>query len=900
MAKRTSYFGGPKSPNLGANPSIPKKKIPYDISDVDFNLVMTEKQKQEDSQRIIKDMVYHYERIGRQQLSSYREEILKQFNLAYGVIDKSDYIKGESEHKAEIDFLGGESLDFDLEFYPIIPNIVNTLTNFLSKTKIGYSAIALNREAQNEVIEAKNNDIRNLLIGKAQEMFNAQMMAQGITPEANSEVYAQQVEIFKALPKIQRYYSTEFRLSVEKWAAHRLKKDDHVHNMIDLEKKMFFNKLVCDRPFIHVNLLDDNYRPEILRPENCFFLRSPHVEDVSEGVMFGWYTYESAVNIINQEGHRLTEDDVKTLQKFYLSTRFTQFTSDKYDTNVPDDLANAQNYHAFQTEFRDKGDIKHRGDEYKDHLVEVMNMYFQLPRKLYKLTMKVGTEDYTTVVDEDYKVSIKPIYTKGKPRTTENLEYGEHLDPFYINELWRCKKINLNRNPNPELSDDIWVSLERYPIQISDPKISRYGSLIPVHGGPKTNEYSSTVSIVAKCRPWQVFYNYLWNRNNQILQSELGVFLMLNQNVIPQESMGEQWGLNNLVKWALTGRDTGIAPTDFSLNNLGQSAVGATNGYGQKMDLTRTEEVLQKAKLAEICKQECLSIVGVSPQLLGDISPNETATGIVQGIHKSISQLKHLYDEHYSTMTKARQTMLEVAKYLAASNKLTDETYLNSEEERVIFQVDTTEFPLYQLGVFVTSNFDDNILREEIRQLALRDNTMGADALDKVQILSASSITDIMSKLKDSQVARQKQQQDQQQQMNQIEQQRIEAMQKQADDRMAWERERLAAMLESNEAIAEMRMIGATEFAQGDGLDTLIKYKQAELKENSYYMDIMNKAKNRSLQEEQMLQAQGNREKEADVKVQLKREELQVKREAIMAKLKDSENKVKIAIENKP
>ena len=140
--KKTSYFGGPSSPQLGANPPIHKQKIPQGYDTWDFKLILSESEKEEDDFRRIKTLVYNYERIGRQQLVAYRESILKKYNLAYGIIDQSDYIKGNTEFETEINMLGGESLDFDLKFFPIIPNIVNTLTNFRSKVKIKYTARA--------------------------------------------------------------------------------------------------------------------------------------------------------------------------------------------------------------------------------------------------------------------------------------------------------------------------------------------------------------------------------------------------------------------------------------------------------------------------------------------------------------------------------------------------------------------------------------------------------------------------------------------------------------------------------------------------------------------------------------------------------------------------------------
>lgn len=899
--KKTSYFGGPSAPNLGANPPIHKQKIPQGYDTWDFKLVLTEKDKEEEDFRRIKTLVYNYERIGRQQLVSIRDGILKKFNLAYGIIDHSDYIKGETEYETEIDMLGGESLDFDLKFFPIIPNIVNTLTNFLSKVKVEYQTIAINEEAQNEILEQKNNQIKSLLISKAKELFDNQLLEQGITPESQPDIYKAQLEIFQALPKIQEYYSFDYRLEIEEWANHRVQINKHKHNLKDLGRDLFFNKLTCDRPFIHINLVGESSRPEVLRPENCFYLRSPYAKDVSEGVMFGWFEYDSAVNIINRYGDKLTDEDTEKLERFYLSTRFTQYKSDRYNTEVPDDIAQATNYIAFKTEFHDKGDIKHRGEEYKEHLIEVMQMYLQVPRKLYKLTI-VGTDQsrVSLLVDDTYKISTFPVYEKGKPKEESYLIYGEHLEPFFINELWRVIKINLTRNPNPDIGEDIWVVLEKYPVQISNPRISKYGSLIPVHGGPMTNEYSPSISIVDKCKPWQVFYNYLHNRNNQIMQGELGVFLMLNQNLINGENLDESGMQNKMIEWLINARDIGIAPLNMNLNQLGQNMVGLTGGYGQKVDMTRTDEVLSKFKLAQLCKQECLEIVGVSPQLLGDISPTETATGITQGIQRSITQLKHLYEEHFLMMEKATQTQLEIDKFIAIKHGSVNESYLTSDGQRAIFQTTTENFPLYQLGVFVTSDFDDTLLMEEIKQLTIRDNTMGATALDKLSIMTSTSIGEMYESLNNLQEKRQQEEQRRQNQIAELERQKLAAQESNLQKELDWEKEKHYSELASREDIAETKVIGATTFAQNTGLEELNKLKQQQLKQESYYQDILNKATEKQLKREQLSRQELSNSQSLDSKESIEQEKLKVEREKIMAKLKVSNNELEIAKENKP
>ena len=96
------------------------------------------------------------------------------------------------------------------------------------------------------------------MISKAKELFDFHMQEQGVTQETQPDVYKQQLDIFMALPKIQQYYSTDFRLDVEDWANHRIEIDTKKFYMKSLEKKkkkkkkkkkdLMFNKLYVTDP----------------------------------------------------------------------------------------------------------------------------------------------------------------------------------------------------------------------------------------------------------------------------------------------------------------------------------------------------------------------------------------------------------------------------------------------------------------------------------------------------------------------------------------------------------------------------------------------------------------------------------------------------------------------------
>lgn len=893
-------------PQLGMKPKLPKKVIPGTNHNtdgtMDYSFVLSEEEKEKDDFAKIKQLVYHYEWIGRQQINRHRDAINKKFNLAYGIIDTSDYVKQDSEYKAELELMDGENLDFDLKFYPIIPNIVNTLVGELSKNYTNYSAIAVNPEAVNMIVEEKNNLLRQMLIQPLQEQFNADLESQGITPETQPDVYQQQMEMFQQMPKIQKYMAKEFRLEAENWANHTLQMDQRRYKLHDIEKQAFFNKLATDHPFVHVNLSESDYSVQVLDPRYCAYLKSPYIDDVSEGIMFMWHEYESPLNLITRFGSKLDEESMEKLESLHIHYRtlLNINTNERYNLDTPGDIEAAQNYLAFREIGGSKyTDDRYRGGEYKERLVEICHMYLQIPRKLGKLTMTNGGEKVSSIVDEYYKPTIDPVYdtTILKEKTERTLVYGEHIDWFYTNELWRVLKINLSTNPNPDNNNDIWITLEKYPFQLSKPEY-RYGSYIPVHGGPRTNKYNDPITLVDKCKPWQVFYNYLWNRNDQLIKGEIGKFFLMNQNVIPQESMGEEWGRQNYMKWILTARDTGIGPIDSSLGNTGQSGLASTGGYGQEVDLTVTTQILEKAKLAEVCKNECLLQVGLSPQILGDISPSETATGIQQGIERSVTQLKPLYDEHFSLFESVRQTMLECAKYHDIRGNNPTKMYITDEGERQIFSI-PEDLSLHLLGVYVSSSIDDNSLIQTIKTLVLQDNTMGADLYEKVTALSTKSVSELHTKLKDINLKKQIEETQKYQQEQSLVQQQIEAQERMLQTKLEEEARQKQLDRESEERIAEIRVIGQSQFSEGDGYEELLKLKQIQDKEKATYNSLLT-----SLNRDRIT-ADMNKQKAVEdrnfnqSKLDLEREKISVSREKILADLKKSQNDLLIAKTNK-
>ena len=162
---------------------------------------------------------------------------MKNYKLAKGIIDKSDYIVEEDNEYADlIETLTKEDVSaLELKFYPIIPNVINTLTAEFSKrvTRVTYAAV--DEYSYNEMLEQKRSQVEQVLLFEAQQKMNANMMAMGIDPESEEYQQAMAPEKLKSLPEIEAFFQKDYRSMVEQWAEHQHRVDVERFGIDELE-----------------------------------------------------------------------------------------------------------------------------------------------------------------------------------------------------------------------------------------------------------------------------------------------------------------------------------------------------------------------------------------------------------------------------------------------------------------------------------------------------------------------------------------------------------------------------------------------------------------------------------------------------------------------------------------
>ena len=853
---------------------------------------------------------------GLKQIRRNARRLMKNYKLAKGIIDKSDYIIEENnEYRDVVELLTKEDHSaLELKFYPIIPNVINVLVAEFAKrsTKLTYRAV--DELSYNEMLEQKRAAVEEVLLSDARMKIENALVEQGMDPESPEFQEEMNPEKIKSLPEIEAFFKKDYRSMIEQWASHQHKVDVERFKMDELEERAFRDMLITDREFWHFRMMEDDYEVELWNPVITFYHKSPDARYISQSNWVGKTDMMTVADAIDRYGYIMTGDQLEALESIYpiRSAGYTigglQNDGSFYDATKSHDwnvespsLAYRQYTTAMNGTVLEGGDIiaqiLSEGEDYYDqgtsYLVRVTTGYWKSQRKVGHLTKITETGEVSNeIITEDYRVTDKPIYDTKlfKNKTKDNLVFGEHIDWIWINEVWGGVKIGPNIPSywgmnNPGGFAPIYIGVDRNTIgplkfQFKGDQ-SLYGCKLPVEGSVFSDRNTKSTALLDLMKPYQIGYNIVNNQIADILVDELGTVILLDQNALPRHSLGEDWGKGNLAKAYVAMKNFSMLPLDTSITNT-ENALNFQ--HFQKLDLEQTQRLMSRIQLANYFKTQAYEVIGVNPQRMGQQLSQQTATGVEQAVAASYAQTEVFFIQHCDyLMPRVHQMRTDLAQYYHSTKPSARLSYMTTADEKVNFEIDGTELLMRDLNIFCSTTANHRAVLEQLKQMSMQNNTTGASIYDLGKIIQSDSVAELNSALKSSE---EKQQQMKQQEMQSQQQMQDQQLQKQQEI----EKMKIDAIAAEKEKDRQRDILVAEIRAAGYGAMGDVNQNQM-----SDYQDAMSEIRQTDQYEQQIsLQSQKNSDK-----VMIDRDKNNIEREKIQAQKDIANTQLDIARINK-
>lgn len=852
---------------------------------------------------------------GMKQLRRNSRRLMKNYKLAKGIIDKKDYIIEEDNEMMDLveTLMKEDESALELKFYPIIPNVINVLCSEFTKRSSKIMFRAVDDISHNEMLEEKRAMVEQTLIGQATQKLAFKLASAGMDMESE-EVQAQLApDKLKSLPEIEQFFRKDYRSMLEEWASHQEKVDNERFSLMELEERAFRDMLITDREFWHFKMTEDDYEVELWNPLLVFYHKSPDARYISQSNWVGKIDLLTVSDVIDKYGWMMTQEQLESIEmiypvrsaaylqpglqndgSFYDSTR-----SHEWNTQMPS-LAYRQFTSQYDNQFRSGDIVQEILSESEDlfdfgnaMLLRVSTIYWKSQRKVGHLT-KI-TEDgeiLQDIIDETYRVTDKPIYdtTIYKNKSKDNLLFGEHIEWIWINETWGGVKIGPNRPTywgmnNPGGINPMYLGMNggkpgKLPFQFKGDS-TMWGCKLPVEGSVFSDRNTKSVALVDMMKPYQIGYNIVNNQISDILVDELGTVIMLDQNAIPRHALGEDWGKNNLAKAYVAMKNFSMLPLDTSITNT-ENALNFQ--HYQVLNLEQTQRLMSRIQLATYFKNQAFETIGINPQRMGQQIGQETATGIDQAVAASYAQTEVYFTQHSDyLMPRVHQMRTDLAQYYHSKKPSLRLQYITSNDEKVNFEMEGTKLLLRDFNVFCSTKTNARNVLEQLKSLAINNNTTGASIYDLGNVIKSESLAELTSVLKGAEEKQMAQKQQEQQLQQQMQQEQLAAEEKARQETIQAQAERDDKMIQRDLMVAEIRAAG-----YGNGQDV-------DMNAQNDYLDAMD-----GIRKESQYQDSMNFKREQEVNKNISNQEKnQIAREKIQADREKTDKMLQIARENK-
>ena len=347
---------------------------------------------------------------------------------------------------------------------------------------------------------------------------------------------------------------------------------------------------------------------------------------------------------------------------------------------------------------------------------------------------------------------------------------GEEASNYYINEAWHGVMIGTGE-------DAIFIDMGPCPVQyntMGNPSKCHFGIIGTIYNFNENQPYS----MVDMMKPLQYMFDVTKDRLNKLLARNMGKILQLNISMVPAG-----WSIE---KWLYYAKVNGIAVIDPMKEGNTAVSKGKMAGMFNTAPAIDTElgnSIQGMINFLEYLKAEMSEITGITKQRQGQISNRETVGGVERATLQSSHSTRWWFAKHDDTKKRVLECFLETAK-IAMKGRSKKFQYILPDHSQRLIEIDGDMFSECDYGLVVESDYDMQVLNQEIQQIA--QAAMQNQALTFSTYLKIRSNCSMAEKIKmiendENRMREQAQQQAQQAQQAQQQQAEMVLQQQQAE-----------------------------------------------------------------------------------------------------------------------
>lgn len=577
---------------------------------------------------------------------------------------------------------------------------IKSLLGMEMKRPFSWKVLAVNPEATTRKEQAQFDEVKKFVIEQVmlpirqeEEMkFAQQQQGKELTPEQKEQIKKQMEQSITARTpeSVKKYMEREHQDPAE-LMVHQLL--EYLMRKCKIRMKFndgFKHALLSAKEIYYVGI--QNGEPEVwnVNPLRFNYDKSPDNHFIEDGE---WATCE----------YRMTPSEVIT------------YFNDELTNKEIDDIY--ENHHHYAEKYVHDTMFSFNGhDEEDGQTVKVLHCVFKSLRKVGFLTYEDEEGEIQQMrVDETYSI---------------NKDSGDlSLDWEYIPEVYQVWKIGT----------DLYKRMGPVEGQFKDID-NLYHCKLPYYGAVYDAMNSSPTSLMDRLKVFQYYYNIVMYRLELVLASDKGKKIMMNINAIPDSA-----GID-IDKWQYFFESSPFMWFDPNEEGTGYNDV---NTLAKMFDMSLVSDIAKYIELAEYLKRQAGESVGITPQIEGQVGPNDAVANTRQAIIQSSHILEPYFELHNNVKSNVIEALSEVAKiaYWGTEKKVL--SYVLDDLSQKLLTLDMGLLDNTTLGIFVTNSSKAEETKETLRQLSHAAMQTGkAELSDVITVLREDSIVEIEETLK--------------------------------------------------------------------------------------------------------------------------------------------------------